>query len=354
MPSPEPGVRPFLPSVLFEVTTRCNLDCLYCYNVFKRPGGGTPVAGSHALARATLDRLFEVARVRRVTMSGGEPLLAEGFVELVRHCRERGRRVLITSNGNAGDEHTYRELSALGIETWVLPLHSADPAVHDAMTQRPGSHARSLAALAQLRTLGDEVTPIMVITKLNVNDVERTLLFLKERGFRRIIANRFNYGGRGIIEADRLALTGAEIRAVFGRINDLTERCGLWVSANICTPHCVLDPRDYPRVGFGVCDLNLSNRPITLEVNGDVRFCNHSPEIMGNLFRDDLKAILSTSYARRWEISVPERCRDCDRWEACAGGCRAAAEQLGHDMREIDPIAWSDPRTACRTAVQNG
>jgi pyrroloquinoline quinone biosynthesis protein E len=351
MPSRSPDPRPYLPSVLFEVTTRCNLDCLYCYNVFKRPGGSAPEACSFEQTSRTLDRILEVARVRRVTMSGGEPLLADRFVDLVRRCRERGRRVLITSNGNGGDDRTLRELSALGIETWVLPVHSASPAVHDAMTQRPGSHARSLASIDLLRALGDEVTPIVVITRLNVGDVEKTMLFLKDRGCRRIIMNRFNIGGRGIREADRLALTGAEIRAVFERINDLTAKCGLWVSANICTPHCVLDPRDYPRVGFGVCDLNLASRPITLEANGDVRFCNHSPEIMGNIFRDDLREMVSTAYARRWETAVPERCRGCDRWEACAGGCRAAAEQLGRDMTEVDPIAWSDPRASCRAAA---
>jgi radical SAM protein with 4Fe4S-binding SPASM domain len=329
-----------VPAVLFEVTERCNLDCLYCYNVHKRPGGGTKAVGSYERARAVLERLFEIADVGRVTFSGGEPFLAERFVDHVRFCRERGKGVLVTSNGNGGTDAAYEALVALGVETFVFPFHSADPAVHDAMSSVPGSHAHSLASLERVRDLGAKAIPIAVLTRKNAGLIAETLLALKARGFRRIIVNRVNAGGRAITEAERIALGVAELRAAYAAVNDIAEKCGLWISSNVCTPHCVLDPADYPRVGFGACDVDLENRPITIDTAGDIRFCNHSPVVMGNLFRDDLGAVLSSEYALRWRDTVPDECAGCGRFSECMGGCRAASEQLGFDMRRVDPIAW--------------
>ena len=329
-----------IPAVLFEVCERCNLDCAYCYSVHKRPGGVPAARGSYGAARAVLERLFEIADVGRVTFSGGEPFLADGFEDHVRFCRERGKGVLVTSNGNGGGEEEYARLVALGVETFVFPFHSVDPAAHDSLTGVPGSHAKAAASLSAVRALGGIAVPIIVLTRLNADGLESTLLELKARGFRRIIVNRVNAGGRAISEAGRIALGVGELRAAFAVAEDVAEKCGLWITSNICTPHCVLDPRDYPRIGFGACDVDLENRPVTVDTAGDVRFCNHSPIVMGNIFKDELGAIFSSEYARRWRETVPEECAGCGRFRECVGGCRAASEQLGFDMSRVDPIAW--------------
>jgi len=290
--------------------------------------------------RAVLERLFQIAEIGRVTFSGGEPFLAERFADHVRFCRERGKGVLVTSNGNGGSNADLSELVSLGVETFVFPFHAAAPEVHDALTGVSGSHARALASLETARSLGAQAIPIAVLTRLNADFIAETLFALKRRGFRRIIVNRLNAGGRAIAEAGRIGLTVAELRSAFAAVNDIAEKCGLWISSNVCTPHCVLDPRDYPRIGFGACDVDLDNRPITVDTAGDVRFCNHSPVVMGNIFRDDLDAVFSSEYARRWRDTVPVECEGCAEFRACMGGCRAASEQLGFDMRRVDPIAW--------------
>ncbi len=45
-------------TVLFEVTQRCNLDCMYCYNVWKGdaqyPAGELPTEETRALLRKVL------------------------------------------------------------------------------------------------------------------------------------------------------------------------------------------------------------------------------------------------------------------------------------------------------------
>jgi radical SAM protein with 4Fe4S-binding SPASM domain len=39
-----------------------------------------------------------------------------------------------------------------------------------------------------------------------------------------------------------------------------------------------------------------------------------------------------------WEESKPEHCADCELYNKCLGGCRAAAEQMGLSLNNPDPI----------------
>jgi PqqA peptide cyclase len=66
--------------------------------------------------------------------------------------------------------------------------------------------------------------------------------------------------------------------------------------------------------------------------------CNHSPVVMGNLFRETPQTILSSAYAASWENSHPAYCSGCTKWATCRGGCRAASEQLGGTLEHEDPI----------------
>ena len=66
--------------------------------------------------------------------------------------------------------------------------------------------------------------------------------------------------------------------------------------------------------------------------------CKHSPNIVGNVYRQPLPDILFSSYACSWDSIVVENCRGCKKWNMCRGGCRAASEQVGGTLQQVDPI----------------
>ena len=80
------------------------------------------------------------------------------------------------------------------------------------------------------------------------------------------------------------------------------------------------------------------NMPITLDIAGNLRICNHSPVVIGNIYRDNFENMLTNDYIEKWEKTVPEYCSDCDLFDRCFGGCRAAAEQLGLSLDNTDPV----------------
>jgi radical SAM protein with 4Fe4S-binding SPASM domain len=325
--------------VVFEVTPSCNLDCRYCYNIWKRPGDSQPPPHSYRRALRTLKRLFSVAEVSHITFTGGEPFLADRLAELVLFCRMQKKDVTVITNGNAGSEKRYRELLSLGVSLFELPLHSPDPRAHDAMTGVAGSWQKSLDSIRLLHSLNAAVVPVIVITKENCRQVGGTVRFLYENGCYRIMLNRFNVGGSGIARQASMQPSLGELRQAFTDAHRAGAELKVSLSSNVCTPACVLDPAEYPSIAFSVCHPeNISRRPLTLTLEGDMRFCNHSPVVMGNIFDQPLDEIVNSAYVKEWRETVPRHCAECKRYRRCFGGCRAASEQVGLTLGDVDPI----------------
>ena len=132
-----------LPHIVFEVTSICNLNCRYCYNIWKRPNAKPVSNNSYSKAKKVLKRLFKIAQVSHLALSGGEPLLAQRFLEIVLFCRMKQKNVTIISNGNMGNRDYFKQLIDLGVSLFELPLHSFDAKTHDYLTRVKGSWQKS-------------------------------------------------------------------------------------------------------------------------------------------------------------------------------------------------------------------
>jgi radical SAM protein with 4Fe4S-binding SPASM domain len=323
--------------VVFETGGRCNLACRYCYNTWKGGGGSELPPADYVASRRTLRRLFRQAKVEHIGLSGGEPMLAERLPELALYCRMKGVAVSVVSNGNAGAPEDFRRLLELGVAHFVLPLHSGTAEAHDAMTGRPGSWRRSCETIAMLREMGGTVVGSVILSRLNFQQVTGALRLLQNLGLSRVMLNRFNLGGSGLAEATALLPEAEELRLAFTEANELVGELGLTLSSNIATPHCLLDPADYPRIAFARCSADPARRPLALEPGGNLRFCNHSPVVFGNIFKESLESILAPERIAGWEL-MPSACGDCAVGADCLGGCRAAAEQVGESLTSPDPV----------------
>lgn len=330
--------KPRIRYLVFEATSICNLDCRYCYNIWKRPGVEFEHFNSYRLALRTLRHIFGASAVEHVTMTGGEPLLCERFEELVLFCRMRGAGVTVITNGNAADRGRYRLLLDVGVGLFELPLHSSGPHVHDRLTRRPGSWRRSVRSIEDILSLGGAAVASVIVTRANLGHIAGTLRFAAALGVRRIMLGRFNVGGTGIAEASSLAPSVDQLRRVYRAADAVASELALSVTSNVCTPFCVLAPQDYPAIRFSACHPGLADRAFTLDARGNMRFCNHSPIVMGNIHEEHVRDILSSPYLEAWRNTVPDYCKNCTIFDRCFGGCRAASEQLGLTLRRADPL----------------
>lgn len=327
-----------LPNIAFELTDKCNLACRYCYNIWKIPGAEHKTFNSYKKAEQTLKKLFSQAQIRNVTLTGGEPFVAERVKEIALFCRMEGKTVTVISNGFKGTEADYKSLIAMGITLFELPIHSADEGIHDYITQVKGSWKKSINSIQAIQKLNGYVVPVIVLTKYNIEVLGETLNFIKTLGLRRIMMNRYNIGGCGTADPASVSAKHSQLKQAFSVANTKIQELGLVISSNVCSPDCLIDPSDYRNIMFGHCSENVLHKPITLDINGNIRLCNHSPIVAGNIYEQDIKEILYSPYANSWNETIPEFCNDCSRWSVCRGGCRAASEQCGLGLEHVDPI----------------
>ncbi len=122
--------RGFPPATLLALHNACAQACFFC------AGPGTTGVPDHA--RSTVEAGLAQLRARpdgvtRLLVGGNEPTLHPGFPSLLAAAREAGfERVDLMTNGEGLARHA-EEWARLGVAEVVVPLYSAEAAVHDAI-----------------------------------------------------------------------------------------------------------------------------------------------------------------------------------------------------------------------------
>ncbi len=150
-------------SVLLELTYRCNLDCVFCYNDLGLRG--TPLSTEQYFA---LLGDLHAMQVMNLALSGGEPLAHPDFFRIGRRARELGFVVRVKSNGHALSSGLARRLQD-EVDPYMveLSLHGANAASHDRQTRVSGSFERLVANIEGMRALGLRVKLNSTLTAWN-------------------------------------------------------------------------------------------------------------------------------------------------------------------------------------------
>lgn len=104
-----------------EITTRCNLDCIYCARRFIRPK-------TKEMTRTQFNRLLDLLpHAYRVTIVGlGEPLLHPGLADFINDIEQRKRRSGIVTNAMNLDKEKSEIVLQSGLSSVAFSLDAAD------------------------------------------------------------------------------------------------------------------------------------------------------------------------------------------------------------------------------------
>ena len=333
-----------IPIVVFEVTDSCNQRCKFCYNHWKGVGcPAEPAAPDFRLAYRTIKRFLRQASVGSISLSGGEPTLMPRLHDLALRARFSGSDVKLLTNGTLLNENDVEIMSHIGVSSVQIPILAAEASLHDYTTGLEGSWEKAVSSARIVNSVKkDWLTPVLIVSKLNSHCVEDTLRFYQtEFGTSRVMVNRFNIGGLGLHNNSELSLSTDELKDVFMRIDKVAGELEIVVYSGVCTPMCVLNPDNYPNIRFSHCSNDLSTRPLTINYKGEVRFCNHSPRVLGNIYEKTIGAIVTDAQTEGYFNTIPTYCKSCSLWKRCRGGCRAASEQLYGTFDKVDPIIYN-------------
>lgn len=165
-----------------ELAWGCELRCVHCYN-FDR-GGQAPRRAS----MTTADWLGVVEALRsmgghQVTFTGGEPLTAPGFWELMDRSQAMGMAAGVITSGvglteaTAGRLARYDHIVDVGISVYGVRSET-----HDAVTRRPGSFGRTIGGARRLLGAGVPVTFKFVVMDLNVKEASEMPALAAQEG----------------------------------------------------------------------------------------------------------------------------------------------------------------------------
>lgn len=325
-----------------ETTWRCNAACAFCYNHYAdATGARTPRREpSTRRSRKILEAAVLGSGCRQVSFTGGESTLRDDLFDLVAQARLLGAAASVLTNGSLIDEVYARDLARVGCSLVQLTFCGAEAEAHDAICGE-GSFARTLRAAEALRSGGLELGLTFVLTRQNLEAAARFPAFAAELGQGEFLLNRFNPGGRVAGDADPLALlpTLAELRQTLAEVDEAAARARVTPFAAVPIMPCLVSFTDYPHLTFAAgCAAGTRDAYYTVDPWGDVRFCNHTPTVLGNLLEQPFEELVRSEALARFRRTRPPFCRPCPGWSICRGGCRAAAEQLTSRWDVEDPL----------------
>jgi radical SAM protein with 4Fe4S-binding SPASM domain len=300
-----------------EITTRCNIRCLHCYNFDRdEPRGAcdTPELSTAEILRV-MDEL-RAAGCLFLMLTGGEALSHPELFTFLDRARELSFAVQLLTNatmlrpGVAARLASYRNLQGVSVS-----LYGSSAEVHDGITQMPGSWRRTWEGIERLRRLGVAIRLKFVVMKQNAHEVAEMRADADARGYTYMIdtAITSRHDGSSTSLATRLDLP--QLEALYrGPLRDLAAR-GRRATTEASFP----------------CNCARGNLGIT--ATGDVQPCVSVPWKAGNVREQTIAEIWKTSpvfqQIRGLTIADYEKCGPCGHKDYCRRNRGAAVTATG-------------------------
>jgi len=247
-----------------ELTGKCNLACRHCY---ASSGPDQPLHGRmrHADWEATIRQAAGLG-CRAIQFIGGEPLLYPRIDDLVSLAQAEGFQLIeIFTNGTPINRERAEFFRKFGVRI-ACSFYSADPAVHDRITQKRGSFDRTVTALRLLNDAQVSVRAGFIEMEENRGHFEPARALLAGLGVERVGHDAIRAFGRGETVA-------VEPPATTGKYGGLCGQC--W-----------------------------RNR-LCVNAGGDLSPCPMSREfVVGNVLDDGLETVLRAAPLRTFQTEM--------------------------------------------------
>jgi cyclic pyranopterin phosphate synthase len=166
-----------------SVTDRCNYKCIYCRT--GEYGAQYPELAIDEYLR--LIGLFVNLGIEKVRLTGGEPLLRNGLIDLIQELAKLRTTsgepldIALTTNGHLLDKMA-APLKAAGLKRATVSMDAVDAPTFERITRVPGSFKKVLAGIraAKAAGLGPVKINCVLLRGFNDNEIEGFAHFARE------------------------------------------------------------------------------------------------------------------------------------------------------------------------------
>jgi len=341
---------------VWNITNRCNLACKHCYQ-----DSGRNKLDDELTLEEKLDLVDQMGRAHMpmLALSGGEPLLCEDLLAVLRRAQRYKMHTTIATNGTMITPDLAGRLAEAGVRYVEISLDSPDPQRHDAFRGVAGMWRRAVdGAKVVASTPGLRLGIAMCVHRRNVHEVERMIRLAEDLGASCFAHFNFIPVGRGV-KMVRGDITPAQRERLLALLNEKMQQGGIGVISTapqlgrVCLAgSAVGDGRvacSHAGSGSGLKarvvakylgGCGAGRTYVCIEPNGDVTPCVYMPQrVMGNVRNRPLTEIFRQS--ELWSILNNRdhrlgHCEVCEFRNYC-GGCRARADAYFGQVHAADP-----------------
>ena len=324
---------------VLELTYQCNHKCKFCSCPWYDPHSDYPTGRELDLYqwKQVISRLYDLG-VEAISISGGECLLKDCLKDILLYINQESKKrkklkeIVLISNGLEMSEdhlqlfkqcHVHLSMSLPGIETFEehTGVNNANGVLH---------------WFQEAKKIGLNTTVNITVTRKNYFELFRTVSLGLINGASSVLINRFLPGGRGLLYQNELALNKEQLNGMLDTTEEVLTLSNRYGQVGTEIPLCIIDsPKKYKHLGYGT-KCAAAKDFFVIDPAGQIRTCNHSPKVVGNVFDDNI--IKDKEY---WNVFAnrnyhPKICQTCKSIDDCDCGCREVANILHQSPSAVD------------------
>ncbi|MGZ3594044.1 MAG: radical SAM protein [Syntrophales bacterium] len=346
------------PVVVWNMTRRCNLNCIHCYSSSQN------IRYSNELTTDEGKKLIsDLASFGSPVLlfSGGEPMIREDLPELAEFAVDQGMRVVLSTNGTLLTRELAYTFKKVGVSYVGVSVDGMEK-THDGFRGVKGSFDMTLKGIRICRDEGIKVGMRVTMNRKNIADIPALFDLIEKENIPRACFYHLVYSGRGsmLVNED---LSQDEKRRVLDLIIDRSidlfnqgkSKEILTVDNHADGPYVYMrllekDP-ERAREAISLLAVNEGNSSGSGigcvswdgEVHADqfwrgVSFGNVRERPFSTIWMDTSNELMFKLKDRK--EYVKGRCADCRWLDICGGNFRARAEAVTGDIWAPDPACY--------------
>ena len=333
--------------LLAEVTYRCPLHCVFCYN----PVDFAKTERADELSTADWLRVLREARALGAVQcgfSGGEPLMRDDLEELIAEAHRLGYYTNLLTSGVGLTKERAQALKAAGLDHVQLSFQDSTRELNDFL-----SHTKTFQLKQEvgetIKSHGWPMVMNVVIHRLNIDHIDRIIAMADALGAEYLELANSQYYSWAHLNRDHLLPTSEQIR----RAEAITDA---WRAKVADRMKLFFVAPDYHEGRPKKCMNGWGNVFLTVTPDGTALPCHTAKMLPGlafpNVREHDVRHIWfdsegfnryrGTGWMKGACVTCPDKAKDL-------GGCRCQAFLLAGDPAATDPVC---PKSAHHGVVQ--
>ncbi len=325
--------------LLAEVTYKCPLHCVFCYN---------PVDYTRYGEELSTDDWLRVLRQGRelgatqLGFSGGEPLMRDDLEIMVSEARKLGYYSNLITSGIGLNEKRIAAFKEGGLDHIQLSFQDSTREMNDFLSSTKTFELKQKVAKL-IKQYDYPMVLNCVLHRHNIDHVQQILEMAEAMDAEYVELANTQYYGWAYVNRDQLLPTRDQLKRAEEVTNKFRERVGNKMRIFFVVPDYYEERPKACMNGWGALFLTVTSDGLALP-------CHEARMLPGLAFpnvRDhDLGWIWYDSpgfNAYRGDSWMKEPCRSCPEKAKDFGGCRCQAYMLTGDAANTDPVCGLSP-----------